>query len=410
MSKGAGANQQGVLHQVITGSPLRTILAIVLGFVIGAIFMVGSSQEFLDTLGYFFARPQDAFVAAWHVVGDGYGALLRGSVFTPNAESFLLAFRPLFETIRLSVPLVIGGLGLAVAFKTGLFNIGGTGQIVSGMAAAVFVSTRLDMAPILHHLTAILAAVVAAGFWGWIVGYIRAKTGAHEVILTIMFNYIAIGLFTFALRTPGLLKESGDGTNPKADTPATTAIFTPIFGVDVPLHWGLLLAPLALVIHWWLMERSTFGFRLRMVGFNPDAARTSGIDVPRYQAMALLVSASFMGLVAANQTLGNTNGATANSHIGIGFDAITVSLLGGSSTFGVLFAGLLFGAFKAGSPQMQIAGISADVLTIVQASIVLFIAAPPLVRALFGLNLRKRKHNSKFAKKATASAEVTSDE
>ena len=209
--------------------------------------MVGSSQEFLDTLSYFFSRPQDAFVAAWHVVGAGYGALFRGSIYNPSAESLLLSFRPLFETIRLSVPLVIGGLGLAVAFKTGLFNIGGTGQIVSGMAAAVFVSTRLEMAPVLHQLVVILAAVVAAGFWGWIVGFIRAKTGAHEVILTIMFNYIAIGLFTFALRTPGLLKESGDGTNPKADTPAASAIFSPIFGETVPLHW----AYCWLQLRWW---------------------------------------------------------------------------------------------------------------------------------------------------------------
>lgn len=399
-----------LLNQIIQGSPLRTALAIFLGFVIGAIFMIGSSQEFLNALGYFFSRPQDALMSAGNVVADGYGALIRGSIFTPNGESILLSLRPLFETVRLSVPLIIGGLGLAVAFKTGLFNIGGTGQIVSGMAAAVFVATRVDMVPVLHHLTAILAAVVAAGFWGWIVGFIRAKTGAHEVILTIMFNYIAIGLFTFALRTPGLLKESGEGTNPKADTPDTSAVFTPLFGDEVPLHWGLLLAPIALVVHWWLMERSNFGFRLRMVGLNPDAARTSGIDVPSYQAMSLLVSASFMGLVAANQVLGNTNGATSNSHIGIGFDAITVSLLGGSSTLGVLFAGLLFGAFKAGSPQMQIAGISADVLTIVQASIVLFIAAPPLVRALFGLNRERRNSTLKRTKSASSSSKEVADE
>lgn len=380
-----------LLHDIVHGTPLRTALAIFLGFLIGAIFMVGSNREFLGTLGNFFTRPQDAFISAWSVVGGGYGALFRGSIFTGDADSVLLAFRPFFETIRLSVPLIIGGLGLAVAFKTGLFNIGGTGQIVAGMAAAVFVATRLEISPVLHHITAIVAAVAAAGLWGWIVGFIRAKTGAHEVILTIMFNYIAIGLFTFMLRTPTLLKEAGDGTNPKADSPAESALFAPLFSDAVPLHWGLLLAPIALVVHWWLMERSSFGFRLRMVGLNPEAAKTSGIDVPNYQALALLVSATFMGLVAANQILGNTNGATANSHINIGFDAITVALLGGSSTIGVLFAGLLFGAFKAGSPQMQIAGISADVLTIVQASIVLFIAAPPLVRALFGLTRGSKK-------------------
>jgi simple sugar transport system permease protein len=145
------------------------------------------------------------------------------------------------------------------------------------------------------------------------------------------------------------------------------------------------LALVALVFYWWLMEKSTLGFRLKMVGYNPEAAKASGVSVRKVTILTMLLSASFMGLVGANQVLGNTAGATVSSHVNIGFDAITVALLGGSSAPGILMAGLLFGAFKAGSPAMQLAGVSGDVLTIVQASIVLFIAAPPLVRAIFRL-------------------------
>jgi simple sugar transport system permease protein len=371
--------------EIVSGNLTRTVLAILLGFLVGAAFMIFSNKEFISSMGYFFSRPFDTIEAAWNIVTSAYGGLFRGAVFNGSASEAVLQFRPFTETVRFATPLVIAGLGISLAFRSGLFNIGGTGQIIFGMIAAITIATRVE-APIgLHLILAIAAAVIASSLWGGLVGYLKARTGAHEVILTIMFNYVAIAIFAFLLRTEGLLLQNAGGGTPKADPPMETALFPSVFGKTFSIHWGFVLALIALVFYWWLMEKSTIGFRLKMVGYNPEAAKASGVSVRRVTVLTMLLSASFMGLVAANQVLGNTAGATVSSHVNIGFDGITVALLGGSSAPGILLAGLLFGAFKAGSPAMQLAGVSGDVLTIVQASIVLFIAAPPLVRAIFRL-------------------------
>lgn len=353
--------------------------------------MIFSNREFISSTQDFFVRPLDTLGAAWSIVTSAYGGLFKGAVFNASAAETILQFKPLSQTVRFATPLIIAGLGISVAFRSGLFNIGGTGQIIFGMIGAITVATRVEAPPAFHLVLAIAAAVIASSIWGGIVGYLKAKTGAHEVILTIMFNYLAIAFFSFLLRTEGLLLQAAGGGTPKADPPMDTAMFPLVFGESFSIHWGLLLAVAALVFYWWLMEKSTLGFRLKMVGHNPAAAEASGVSVRRITILTMILSASFMGFVGANQVLGNTSGATVSSHVNIGFDAITVALLGGSSAPGILLAGLLFGAFKAGNPAMQLAGVSPDVLTIVQASIVLFIAAPPLVRAIFRLpKLSKR--------------------
>jgi general nucleoside transport system permease protein len=371
--------------EILSGNLTRTFLAILLGFAVGAAFMIFSNREFIESTEYFFARPLDSLGAAWSTVSSAYGGLFKGAIFNASAADTILQFKPLSQTVRFATPLIIAGLGISVAFRSGLFNIGGTGQIIFGMIAAITVATRVEAPPVIHLLLAIVAAVIASSIWGGLVGYLKARTGAHEVILTIMFNYVAIAIFSFLLRTEGLLLQEAGGGTPKADPPMQTALFPLVFGEAFSIHWGVLLAVVALVFYWWLMEKSNIGFRLKMVGYNPAAAEASGVSVRRVTILTMLLSASFMGFVGANQVLGNTGGATVSSHVGIGFDAITVALLGGSSAPGIMLAGLLFGAFKAGNPAMQLAGVSPDVLTIVQASIVLFIAAPPLVRAIFRL-------------------------
>jgi simple sugar transport system permease protein len=200
-----------------------------------------------------------------------------------------------------------------------------------------------------------------------------------------MMNYIALDLFTWFLRTPGLLLEEGGGGNPKSDPPALTAQLPRLLGDEFKLNIGILLALVAALVYWWLMERSTIGYRFRMVGHNSNAARAAGISVERTYVWAMAASAAFIGIAAANQGLGETGGLTSSIQANIGFDAITVALLGGSRAGGVVIAGLVFGAFKAGSPSMQIIGVSPEVLGIIQALIVLFIAAPPLIRAVFHL-------------------------
>jgi simple sugar transport system permease protein len=396
-----------VIQEILVGSPLRTLLSVLAGFMVGAIFMVASNGDFYTSLSYFFARPFETVKIVVDTVVAGYGGLFRGSIFNSSAAEIVGQFRPLTETLRFAAPLIAAGLGVSLAFRAGLFNIGGTGQIVFGMIAAVVISTRFEGSTVLHMVIAVVVAVIAAALWGGLVGVLKARTGAHEVILTIMFNYIAIGLFSFLLRTEGLLREEKGGGTPKSDSPAATALFPKVFGGAMELHWGFVLAILAAVAYWWIMEKSTIGYRLRMVGFNPEAAESSGISVKRMTVVTMLLSAAFMGLVGANQVLGNQGGISPDAHSEIGFDAITVALLGGASAPGVVVAGLLFGAFKAGSPAMQVAGVSADVLTIVQASIVLFIAAPPLIRALFRLpsissrKIPKKITRNPFVKKIT---------
>ena len=373
------------LKEILAGGLTRTLLAVLLGFLVGAAFMIGSNPQFIEGLGYFFSRPSDSLTAAWNVVSDGYGALFRGAIYNADAETFEKAIIPLTETLRLGAPLIAAGLGIGLTFRVWLFNIGGTGQLIFGMIFATFVSTRLEMPFGIHMIVAVISGIVGATAMGALVGFLKARTGAHEVILTIMLNYIALYFFTFLMRNPYLLQEESATGNPKADGAAETAILPKLFGDAFSVHWGLILALIAVVVYWWLMERSTIGFRLRMVGHNPDAARTAGISVERTYILAMGLSAAFVGIAGANQALGSPIGVTPSSHANIGFDAITVALLGGSSAPGILLAGLLFGAFKAGSASMQVIGVSPEVLGIVQGAIVLFIAAPPLIRALFGL-------------------------
>ena len=375
----------GALREIASGGVVRTLLSVVLGFLVGAAFMIASNKEFLAATGYLFADPMASIRAAGNVVAEGYGALFRGSIFNAEAASFDSAIRPLTESLRLAGPLIAAGLGIALGFRVGLFNIGGTGQMVSGMIWATLVATRLEMPPVLHFVVALVAAIVGASVLGALVGYLKAKTGANEVITTIMLNYVMVNLFSFLLLDQNLLQGAETGGNTKADPAAETARLPLLLGENFSLHLGFILALVAVVVYWWLLERSTIGFRMRAVGFNPSAAKTAGIKVERTYIVALALSAAFIGVAGANQALAATGGVSPSSHSGIGFDAITVALLGGSSAPGVLLAGLLFGAFKAGGASVQAAGISPDVLAIIQGAIVLFIAAPPLIRAIFRL-------------------------
>jgi simple sugar transport system permease protein len=373
------------LKEILSGGFTRTILSVILGFAVGAFFMIISNREFLQSVGFFFADPLASLRAAGDVVGAGYGALIKGSIYNASAVTFEGAIRPLTETLRLAGPLIAAGLGIGLGFRVGLFNIGGTGQLVSGLIWATFVATRVELPPVIHFIVAIVAAIVGAALVGAFVGFLKARTGANEVITTIMLNYIIVSFFNFLLTDNALLQGATAGGYTKSDPAFENARLPYLLGESYALNLGFVLAIVAVVVYWWLMERSTIGFRLRAVGFNPSAAKTAGINVDGTYILALGLSAAFVGIAAANQALSSTGGVTPTSHAGIGFDAITVALLGGSTASGVLMAGLLFGAFKAGSSAIQIEGISPDVLGIVQGAIVLFIAAPPLIRAIFRL-------------------------
>lgn len=380
-----------VLREIMSGSPVRIALSALLGFVVGAIFMAAFNEDVVATYATFFSNPGATFQAAGQTILNGYGALLRGSIFNPMGNDIVAMFRPLTETLRLSAPLIMAGLGVALGFRVGLFNIGGTGQMVLALLGVTWIATRVELPWGLHAVVALVVGVIFAAALGGLVGLLKAKTGAHEVIVTIMLNYVALNLFTWFLREPNLLLEDGGGGTPKSDPPALTAQLPLLLGPSFKLHVGILLALAAVALYWWLMERSTVGYRFKMVGHNAHAARAAGINVERTYIYAMAASAAFIGLAGVNQGLGESGGLTASIHANIGFDAITVALLGGSRARGVLIAGLVFGAFKAGGPSMQIVGVSPEILGVVQALIVLFIAAPPLIRAIFRLPSKEVK-------------------
>jgi ABC-type uncharacterized transport system permease subunit len=371
-------------REIVAGSPLRTFLAIVLAFVAGAVLIILTNEQFISSVGYVFSRPSDALSAAGNAVVEGYGALFRGSILNLEGDTFAEVVRPLTETLRLATPLIAAGLGIALSFRVGMFNIGGQGQLLFGAGFAGFVSFNLHLPFPLHLLVAIVVGVLGASAYGALVGFLKARTGANEVIVTIMLNYIAFYLLTYLMRTPVLQDPTAGGT-PKTPAPDASAQLPLLFGGSFALHWGFVLVIGATVLFWWLMERSTLGYRFRAVGLNPSAALTAGINVNRIYILAMALSAAFVGLAGVNQALGRTSGFTPTVDAGIGFDAITVALLGGSTAGGVFLAGLLFGAMKAGGPSMQIADVPPELLGVVQGLIVLLIAAPPLVRAIFRL-------------------------
>jgi ABC-type uncharacterized transport system permease subunit len=390
---------QLALHEIVSGNAIISVLAVVLALVVGAILIALTDQNVQAASAYFFSRPGDTFAAIWQSASGAYTALFQGSIYNFKRPDFVDGIRPITETLTFATPLIAAGLGVAVSFRAGLFNIGGRGQMLVAAGAAGYVAFAWHMPFPIHMIVAVLAGMVAGAIWGGIAGLLKARTGAHEVIVTIMMNYIGFYLISFLLRTPGALQAPGQN-NPKSPPMLPTAIFPDLFGPKYNLHFGFILVIVATIIVWYILSRSTLGFQFRAVGANPHAARVAGINVKNIYVYAMLISGALVGLAGVAQVLGTvTTGFSAGIDAGIGFDAITVALLGRSRPLGVFFAGILFGALKAGGYTMQAGeGIPIDIILVVQSLIVLFIAAPPLVRAIFRLPapspMRRRKPKS----------------
>ena len=313
----------GFVIQVFRIRWLVSLLAVVIAFAIGAIFIVLADAS----------------------VVDAYYAMFRGAIVDPQAPTFMRTVKPLTDSLFYAIPLIISGLGLAFGFRAGLFNIGGKGQ-----------------------------TIVAGAAYGGIAGVLKAKTGANEVIVTIMLNSIAALALGYVLTQPAWQKPGSN--QPITPNVADSAALTAFFKGPIRLHSGLIVALIALALFWWLMERSTLGFQIRAVGANAAAARTAGISVERITAVTMVISGAFLGLAGANEALGTLGYVSRDVAGSIGFDAITVALLGRNKTWGTFGAGLLFGAFKAGGYAMQAKGVPIDMILILQSVIVLLIAVP----------------------------------
>jgi len=398
--------------QITQGNAIISVLAVVLALIVGGIMIAFTDEDVQAAAGYFFARPLDTLAAIWDAVAGAYIALFQGSVYNFGAPTFARGIRPFTETLTFATPLIAAGLGVALAFRIGMFNIGGRGQMLMASAAAGWVAFSLDLPWGLHMIVALLAGLAAGAIWAGIAGALKAWTGAHEVIVTIMLNYIAFYLISWMLRTPGLLQAPGS-SNPKTPPMKDTAVFPELFGPQYNLHFGFILVIIATVVVWWILSRSSLGFKFRAVGENPHAARVAGINVKNMYIVGMLIAGALVGLAGVNQVLGTiTTGFSSDIDASIGFDAITVALLGRSTPWGTFAAGILFGAFKAGGFAMQAAeGVPIEIVTVVQALIVLFIAAPPLVRTIFFLpsperDQRRREKERKKLLKAEAGAVV----
>ncbi len=316
-------------------------------------------------------------------VGQSFLALLRGSVGSLYAIS---------ETLTAAAPLVLAGLGLALGFRAGLFNIGAEGQVVIGGLTAVVAGFSLAGAPAYFALpAALLAGALGGALYASIAGWLRAATGAHEVISTIMLNLISYRLLDYLLRTPFIQKEGrADPISKSVPDAAELPRLLTFIDANLRVHAGIFLTLAMVALAYWLLFRSKIGFEFRAAGENPIAARFAGMNAGLTIVLAMGIAGALAGLAGANQVLGVLDRASPGFSAGIGFDAISVALLGRSHPVGVLFAGLLFGGLEAGGRQMQVdAGVSIDLIGIIQALIIVFIAAPLLVRALFPWGFQK---------------------
>ena len=380
------------LHNLWAANTLTvTVLSIVLALVIGAVLIIVSDPDVLSTFGYFTARPADALNASWTVVGNAYADLFKGAILDPatitaavdGTGTWRQVFFPISETLTYAAPLVFTGLSVAIAFRGGLFNIGGQGQAVVGTITAAAAGFALPLPPVVHLIAALLAGLLGGALWGFVPGILKARTGAHEVIVTIMLNYTANLFLGWLILQKGVQQPGrSDAISKTVDGSAQL----PSFGGELRANLGIVLAVLATAGVAWLLNRAAFGFELRAVGANPAAARTAGISVAKTYTLLMVTAGALAGLGGATQVLGTAHALTPQVAGNIGFDGLLVALLGRNKPWGTLLAAILFGALRAGGNRMQsFSGISLELVTVLQALIVIFIAAPALVKAIFHL-------------------------
>jgi len=376
------------LRNAVLGSARQLVvpvLSIFTALVIGAVVIVLSDPAFIGQIG---TNPGAAFSDGFGAVGTAYWALARGSLGSPTALS---------ETLLRATPLILAGLAVALGFRAGLFNIGAEGQIYVGGMFATYVGINFQGLPFFVHLPlAILAGALGGALWAFIPGILKARTGAHEVITTIMLNYVAYRLVDFALRQP--LFQRPDRSDPVSRFILDSATLTRIIP-DLRVHWGLAIAIVAAVLVSWLLFRSTKGFEFRAVGLNPSAARYAGMSIASTIVLAMMISGALAGLAGASEILGTNHRLTPGFSPGWGFDAIALALLGGSRPLGVVAAALVFGALRAGATPMQAAtGIPIDLVVVIQALVIMFIAAPALVRAIYRIKVSATGAGGIFSK------------
>ncbi len=341
-----------MIHKWLTGKAtniLIPIIAVFLGILVGAIIMLFIGQNPFT----------------------GYAALING------------AFGDIYyfgEMLRMMTPLILAGLAVAFAFRTGLFNIGVEGQLIVGWLASVWVGVAVEAPMFIHLPLSIAAGAIAGALWGFIPGFLKARFYVHEVIVTIMMNYVALYTANHLIRT--YLLVPGERTERISTTASLASPFLQSLTDFSRLHYGFFLAIFACVVLWFVLWKTTLGYELRAVGYNKHASHYAGMNVNTNIILAMVISGGFAGVAGAMEGLG-TYGymSILSGFTGTGFDGIAVALLGANTSIGVFLAAALFGALKIGAPNMQsAAGIPPELVDIVIALIIFFVASSYLIR------------------------------
>ncbi len=374
-----------------------TVLAFLSALIVGGIIIVLATPDAMAAWGRFFHAPLGAFGRSWKSISTAYAALFDGSIGnfstiahaigSGNPDLLVHAFRPISETLVNTTPLLMAGLGIAVAFRAGLFDIGGQGQFILGASGATLAGFAFSgLPPIIHIPLAIVFGAAFGAAWGFVPGYLKARTGAHEVITSMMLNYVGLNFLAYILKTA--LYQAPPRNQTISKYIADSAKLPQIFGAQLRVNLGIILAILFAVGVAWLLSRSTLGFRFRMIGANRNAARVAGVNIEGQYVLAMTLAGTLVGLAGAFTVLGIDYRLAPGYGGTTGFDAITVAILGRGTPLGVGLSALLFGAFGAGGRSMQLAAnIPVQLVEVIQAVLVLFVAAPGVIRTIYRIRV-----------------------
>lgn len=356
-------------------------LAVLSGLILGAIVILVSGENPLRAYGALFegsfGNPLDLFTG------------LQVYFSTGETKELLRAIYPFTESLVTATPYIFAGLSVALGFRCGLFNIGAEGQFFIGALCSAFVGYSIQGLPMYIHLPlAILGGALGGAIWGMIPGYLKARFGAHEVVNTIMMNWIAFRLSDWLLNGP--MKSSG--FRPVTPNVMETAELPRFFPDPLRFNFGFVLALLAAYLVYWFLFKTTLGFEIRSVGANPDAAKYAGMNIVRNFVLVMFIAGGLAGLAGTAQVLGVDHWVGQGFSAGYGFDAIALALLGKSHPFGVVLAALLFGFLRSGATDMQsMARIPIDIISIIQGTVIIFIAAPDIIRWLYRIREAKKE-------------------